>query len=344
VNHVPKVTVVIPVYNRERYVAGAIDSILAQSFTDFELLLIDDGSSDRSLEVMRSYRDPRIRVVCNQNNEGIPFTRNKGLRLARGTYLAMLDSDDYSYPHRLQKELAFLETHRDYALVGSWTTSMDEEGRSTHKIKILPVSPEEIRARLLFRCSVLQYSMMGRTAVLRTYGYREQFVVSQDFDLFVRVAEKHKLGNLPWVLVRRRLHGGRVTREKADLVKQMCMEIIANQLSKLRLGFDDFELERHYVLARLNPLGFAPDLEYLDWADDWMRRLQEANRRVRRYSEDAFALVLGEIWLTACWYGSKAVGSKAWTRFARSPLSRAAASSVKGYLSSIAFRRPPPVT
>ncbi len=90
-NESPKVTAVIPAYNREKYVGEAIDSILAQTFTDFELLVIDDGSTDRSREVARSYHDPRIRLVCNETNEGIPKTRNKGIRLGRGEYPEFLN-------------------------------------------------------------------------------------------------------------------------------------------------------------------------------------------------------------------------------------------------------------
>src|SRR5215510_6164673 len=99
----PKVTVMIPVYNREKYVGDAIDSILAQTFTDFELLVIDDGSTDRSREVAQSYHDPRICLVCNETNEGVPKTRNTGVRLAHGEYLAFLDSDDWAYPERFTK-------------------------------------------------------------------------------------------------------------------------------------------------------------------------------------------------------------------------------------------------
>ena len=90
----PTVTVFIPVYNREHYISEAIESILTQSFPNFELLLVDDGSTDRSVEVMRSYDDARIRVVCNEHTRGIPQTRNRGLELARGVYIALLDSDD----------------------------------------------------------------------------------------------------------------------------------------------------------------------------------------------------------------------------------------------------------
>ena len=106
--HPPTVTVFIPVYNREHYISEAIESILTQSFPNFELLLVDDGSTDRSVEVLRSYDDARIRVVCNEHNLGIPQTRNRGLELARGVYIALLDSDDQACPDRLIKQVAFL--------------------------------------------------------------------------------------------------------------------------------------------------------------------------------------------------------------------------------------------
>src|SRR5262245_21907442 len=123
----PRVTVLIPVYNRVQYVAVAIESILAQHFTNFELLLIDDGSTDGSLEVLRSYTaDPRVRLLRNESNLGIPRTRNKGVALARGEYVAMLDSDDYAYPTRLGRQVDFLDRHPDYALVGTWTAGMNE--------------------------------------------------------------------------------------------------------------------------------------------------------------------------------------------------------------------------
>src|SRR5215831_6951377 len=100
----PRVSVIIPVYNRAKYVGEAINSILTQSFTNFELLLIDDGSTDESVEIMRSYTDPRIRLVCNERNLGIPKTRNKAIQLARGDYIAILDSDDAALADRLAKQ------------------------------------------------------------------------------------------------------------------------------------------------------------------------------------------------------------------------------------------------
>ena len=105
------VSVVIPAYNRERYLADAVDSVLAQTFTDFELLIVDDGSRDRTVEIAKSYRDPRIRLVRHERNRGVAAARNTGVAEARGAYVAFLDSDDVAYPDRLARQVAFLDAH-----------------------------------------------------------------------------------------------------------------------------------------------------------------------------------------------------------------------------------------
>src|SRR5262245_55227910 len=130
----PKVTVVIPVYNREKYVAAAIESILAQTFSNFELLVIDDGSTDGSREVIQSFRDLHVHLVCNETNLGIPRTRNRGIQRAHGEYLAFLDSDDWAYPERLGKQVAFLDSHPEHAAVGAWVAWMDETGRPLRRV------------------------------------------------------------------------------------------------------------------------------------------------------------------------------------------------------------------
>src|SRR5215813_13711547 len=236
-NESPKVTAVIPVYNREKYVGSAIDSILAQTFTDFELLVIDDGSTDKSREVVRSYHDPRIRLVCNEANEGIPKTRNKGVQLARGEYLAFLDSDDWAYPERLAKQVAFLDSHPDYAAVGAWIAWIDEEGRPLKRIRRKPVAPEQIAAQRLFRLGIENSASMARLAVLREYKYQEDYELSEDFELWARIAAKHKLATLPEVLGQRRMHRSQITQEKALLMKERRLATYAAQLQLLGIAF-----------------------------------------------------------------------------------------------------------
>jgi len=316
----PKVTVVIPVYNREKYVRDTIDSILAQTFTDFELLVIDDGSTDKSREVVRSYHDPRIRLVCNEANEGIPKTRNKGIQLARGEYLAFLDSDDWAYPERLAKQVAFLDNHPDHAAVSAWTDWMDEEGRPLGRIKRKAVSPQEIAAQRLFQSGLRNTASMARTVVLRNYSHQEQYDTSEDFDLWSRIAAKHKLASLPEVLVRCRRHKSRITREQAHRGKDRRLAIYAAQLHALGIVFTDTDLERHFLLRSMRKQRFTPDLAYLEWAEAWLLRLREANQRVQSYPEPAFSSVLGQLWLKVCWHASAGLGWTAWRCFWHSPL------------------------
>lgn len=319
----PKVTVLIPVYNRAEYVGDAIASVLAQTFTDFELLVIDDGSTDASAEVVEGFRDPRLRLVRNEANLGIPTTRNKGLALVRGTYLAMLDSDDRAEPDRLARQVAFLDRNPEIALLGGNTRRL---GRRRWRLKTLlaprPLAPEAIRARLLFRCCVAQTTIMGRTEVLRAFGYAEAFAASQDFELFARLAEAHSIANLPNVLVQYRQHAGQMSRRR-EIVTETQLAILGRQLERLGIAPDADELHKHFLLTR--PASwFRPDAAYLDWAEAWLCRLDEANRRAGRYPEPVFRATLGQVWLDL-WARAPAAGALVLARRSwRSPLNAAA--------------------
>jgi len=337
----PKVSVVIPVYNREGYIGDAIQSILSQTLQDFELIVVDDGSSDGTPEAVERVRDPRIRLVRNRENLGIPQTRNRGLEEARGEYVAWLDSDDMALPSRLQVQVDFLDRAPAIALVGSWAGTMNDAGHWLPRYKVLPTQPEEVGARLLLRCPILQYSMMGRAEILKEMGYREDFPVCQDFDLFVRLFERHGLANLPRLLVRRRFHAGRVTREKSELVKAMNQSIAARQIEALGVDASAGDLDRHFRLPRLNKQDETPDLAYLEWAEDWCRRLAEANEARPIYEPQTLRRTLGRVWLEACLYA--AVQSPAGTvkHFTRSPLRPWAGAGMSRYLSVLVTRRLP---
>ena len=325
----PRVTAFIPVYNRERYISVAIESILAQSFTDFELLIIDDGSTDRSREVVESYIDPRVRLVCNDENLGTPKTRNKGLQLARGEYIALLDSDDYAYPDRLKKQVAFLDSHPDYAEVGSWCTMMDEWGRPLRELKIRPVSPPDLRVKLLFACPLKNRTIMARVAICREYGYRNDLLRCQDYDLHLRLSKRYKLGNLPEILACGRRHPNQLTQQMALLGESKKREIVCSQLSELNVAFSDTDLQRHRLLPGRNARRLHLNDTYLDWAEEWLLKLQAANHRVGCYPEPSFTQALGRMWCLVCWYASSAGGlGAAWRRFRQSPMSRAARSNL----------------
>jgi glycosyltransferase involved in cell wall biosynthesis len=337
----PKVSVVIPVYNRERYVTQAVRSILAQTLGDFELIVVDDGSSDGTPEAVERIGDRRIRVIRNEKNLGIPRSRNRGLEEARGTYVAWLDSDDLALPHRLREQVDFLELARGIALVGSWAGTVNDAARWLPRYKVLPTQPEDVGARLLLRCPILQYSMMGRAEVLKELGYREDFPVCQDFDLFVRLFERNGLANLPRILVRRRFHPGRVTREKTELVKTMNQRIVGRQIEALGVDATPEDLDRHFRLPRLNKQDERPDLEFVRWAEDWSQRLAAANESQPVYEPEALRRMLGRAWLEAGLYALPGAPGAVLAHLRRSPLRSWAGSGLTRYLSVLVTRKLP---
>jgi len=195
------------VYNAERYLRQAIDSILAQTFKDFELLVLDDASRDRSVEIIQSYSDPRIRIISNENNRGVAYSRSKALPLARGEYIAVLDADDVALPERLQVQVSYLDSHPDICLVGSSCQVIGEDG-SVRFIYHEPTDLLTIRWLLLFgNCFAHSTVMFRRREALSVGGYGAAVYAGEDIDLFVRLAAaEYKLTNLECPLAQWRDH------------------------------------------------------------------------------------------------------------------------------------------
>lgn len=206
------VSVVLPVHNAARYIGAAVDSILSQTFRDFELILLDDGSTDGSGGILadRAGRDPRVRVL-RQENRGLIATLNRGCAEAAGRYVARMDADDVSFPDRLERQVAFLETHPGVAAVGGAVQYMDDRG-PLKMIQRHPADPEAIREGLL-RASCLAHPtvVMRRDAVVAAGGYRPAFLHAEDYDLWLRLAEREDLANLPAPVLYQRLHPEQVS-------------------------------------------------------------------------------------------------------------------------------------
>ena len=295
----PRLSVFIPVHNRANLVQGAIDSVLAQDFVNYELLVIDDGSTDDTANVVARNRDPRLRLIRNPENLGIPGTRQRGLEEARGTYLALLDSDDRMRPGRLARQVAYLDAHPDIATLGGSVRRYGHDGRRVGRV-VRPRHPEELRVWLLFRNAHANTTLMGRTDILRRYGYRPEFPVSEDYDLAARMAPHHRAANLPQVLVHKLEHGGRVTTTNAEKLRLAKTEVMRSQLVALGVDFDEDDLARHYCLSRLRGEDVARWPDYAEWAADWIARLIAANARARVYDPHALRAVLGPVWAQCC--------------------------------------------
>jgi glycosyltransferase involved in cell wall biosynthesis len=207
----PRVTVLMSVYNGQRYVAEAVDSILAQTFADFELLIIDDASSDRTAEILASYDDPRIRVLRNETNLGLTKSLNRGLQEARGELIARHDADDRSHPERLAEQVAFLDAHPEAAVVGAQANHIDESGRKRGSSRH-PLSAAASRFSMMFGSALVHGAAMFRRSIVRDLGgYDESYITGQDADLWSRIIPLAEVRNLDRVLIDFRVHAESVS-------------------------------------------------------------------------------------------------------------------------------------
>ncbi len=229
----PAISVLMPVYDAGRFLAPALESILTQSFGDFEVIAVNDGSCDASGEVLGQFaaRDDRIRVFT-QENQGIVATLNRALSLARAPLVARMDADDLSRPDRFARQVGYLSEHPEVAAVSSAMDYIDESGCYV-RTAVFPTAPAAIATELLHRPCVCHAPVMARTAVMRTLGgYRRQVQYAEDYDLFLRMSEIAQIANLPDALYAVRLHP--VTISARHTVAQELAALAARGAARLR--------------------------------------------------------------------------------------------------------------
>jgi len=315
----PKITVTMPVYNGEKYLREAIDSILNQTYDDFELLIINDGSTDGSFEIMKSYNDPRIRILQNETNLGLVVTRNRGISNARGEYIAILDCDDIAYPNRLAEQVTFMDTHPEFSMIGSGVEIIDKSGNSNGNIWQYDAPAATIPSILLFHNYFVQSSMFIRKKCLPEVCYRTTYAPAEDYDLWVRMASGSKVWNLPQILNKYREHIESISFVKAELqekcVNQIIMEYLLNSLG---IELTPLELKLHRHLGRKE---FSCNRDFVVEAESWLLKLLETNTKKRYFADQQFRSVVAEYWFSVC---NAAVGLGLWVlkKYWLSPLTR----------------------
>lgn len=208
------ISVIMPIYRAEKYVEEAVRSILDQSFQDFELLAIDDKGGDGSMDIVRSIRDPRIRILENDRNRGIAYATNVGLKHAEGRYIALMDDDDIAMKDRLQLEYDYLEEHPDIDVVGGEDISVDADGQViSDQIQEVIRNPKRVKAELLFCDRVHNATSMYRKEFIERHHlfYREGFLGMQDFKFWTECAACGQIANISRLLSKWRDHGGNTT-------------------------------------------------------------------------------------------------------------------------------------
>ncbi len=234
----PIVSVLVPVYNGAKYVAQAIESVLSQTLKDWELILVDDGSTDDTLAILETYasRDKRIRLFP-QPHCGLVGTLNYGLAMAEGRYLARLDADDLCMPERLEEQVACLEAHPELVILGSAIQTMDQDG-AAGTTYCMALHDTLIRGTMIFGNPFVHSSVMLRNETLKKNGltFDPQAVGAEDYELWSRLIECGKGMNLDRVLICRRVHGGQISFLESDIGNASAVRVTQQVLS--RLGFD----------------------------------------------------------------------------------------------------------
>jgi hypothetical protein len=219
----PKVSVLMSIYNGERYLREAVESILGQTFTDYEFVIVDDGSTDRTRDILNEYtaHDDRFVLIYNTTNLGLTKSLNKGLAIARGEYIARMDADDVSLPYRLARQVKFMDNHPAVGVVGSVIQYTDEAGKVSDSISVHDGSAGMLRWWLCFENPLRHPTVMMRRAVVNQVGgYNATIPLSQDYDLWQRMSDIAELANLPEVLLYRRKHHHSVSIQQAEVQLQ----------------------------------------------------------------------------------------------------------------------------
>ena len=287
----PKISVVVSIYNGSHFLEESFCSILNQTFPDFEIIAIDDCSTDNSLEILNRFKseDNRIRIHQNQENLGLTKSLNLGLELSQGQYIARMDADDICLPKRFEKQFQTMQGNPDLGVCGSWINTFGSEIKQIS----YPSNHEDMLIELLTRSPFAHPSVMMRKSVLSSLKlrYNEDFKTAQDSELWVRLSRITKLVNIPEVLLNYRIHDKSISLSKKLEQSEDAYKTRYMQYEYL-LKRDLTNLEKDYIKARYNCRG------KLNFIRDFFEELYQANLNKKFYAQNAFCLWLTESYLT----------------------------------------------
>lgn len=279
----PKISVILPVYNAEKYLFKAIDSILNQTFSDFELIVLDDGSSDTSLEIINSFTDERIKLIKNEKNLGLIATLNKGILLSKSEFIARMDADDICLPQRFEVQYKTLVENPDVGLVGSSAELIDENDESLGPFKV-PENHDEIVMGMLFTNQIIHPTVMLRRSILADFQpsvFDSNFLHCEDYELWLRILKITKVKNIQESLLKYRINSTSISQVhsshqfdtseklKASLAKTLEVSPSLKEIRNLiSLDFEksSFKIMNEEIFQRLNYKFFSSDfISHIYW-------------------------------------------------------------------------------
>ncbi len=310
------VSVIMPVYNAETYLSEAIESILQQTYQDFEFIIVNDGSTDKSESIILEYqqRDPRI-IYYSQHNQGVAPTLNFALANASGEFIARMDADDISLPHRFEKQLEFLQSNPSIGLCGTGIEYIGEKSG----IRVYPVEHDELAYNLLFQTSFCHPAVMLRRSLLmqNDLQYRNMYT-AEDYDLWRRIVKIAQVANLPDILFKYRIDKTQITNYKQDELYESVKQIIAEELSQLQIEPESIPYDLHRLITSRSSIRTRQQISDIG---EWLITLYSSNCACHIYNEEKFSQWLGSHWYRTCRFSDKHDISL-WQEFIENPLSQ----------------------
>jgi hypothetical protein len=309
----------MPVHNAGRYLREAIDSILCQTFTDFEFLIVDDASTDDTAVVISAVKDARIRVLNTKLCRGISAALNLGLTHARGEYLARMDADDICLPHRLAVQVSFLDQHPGLGMCGCWVKIFGDGIVS--RVFRRPLEPDAVQASLLFGNPFVHPSVVVRRALMERHNlrYNDEFNGAEDYELWVRSLKWFCGQNISQVLLQYRQHASSVTSQAKPVMNEKTGLIIRKQLERLDIPVSREHFDLHLLICQdwLPPAGTGE--QYVEHVESWLMMILKANERVGVFPRTELKELVSEMWLRSCLSVTRS-GGRVLSCYLRSPL------------------------
>jgi glycosyltransferase involved in cell wall biosynthesis len=301
-NQTPKVSVFMPVYNAGNFLHEAIESILCQTFKDFEFLIVNDGSSDQSESIIRSYNDERIKLINNPKNLGLIASLNIGLDLCQGEYIVRMDQDDISMPERIAHQIEFMDRNPQFGLIGSWFEDFGEHIES--KEVRYSTDDIEIRLRHLYQTHISHPTAVIRNSIIRKFKiqFDPDFIHGEDYNCWVTISQFCKLSNFPEVLVRKRDHPTNITNKYFETMNSTCNRVKCRLFQKMGVSITSKEADLYSRFC--NPEWYFSFTEFSE-LKDFLNRLAYCNPEEISIPKKALLSYLALRWFHLC-YNSKA--------------------------------------
>ncbi len=294
----PLVSIIMPVYNGESFLKEAIDSIVTQTYTNWELIVVNDGSTDGSRDIVLSYTDPRIQLHDNEENLGIISTKNKAIDIAKGKYIASLDADDIALPTRLAKQVEYFETHSDCGLVATLHQEIDGNGKRG-QVSLFPTSNRDVHSYLLLANCICHSSTMLRADLMKELKYIPGFHVAEDYEMWDRITNTHFIANIPEVLTLYRVHGNNISITKKSLMFETVKTLSKRMLNNIKIEFTPRQHDLHCDLVSFSN-ELTKDKKSFDEMEEWVISFLNQMKARKGYNPQLIYKIMAERYIVAC--------------------------------------------